>query len=94
MPQGKNIHNAVSDAFIDAGLDEANFITTICSLQHFQIKITILERSTNRYAILEIDRDNEGYIHNVFFVLNLLSLSDSVATRFQNFLYNTEYVYV
>jgi len=89
----KNIHNLLSDAFVAALLEEANYIIHIAHETSALCIITITDKQTEKVLRVRIVYESDGYIQNVNSDLNtMLATNHYSYSRFLNTIYNAEFV--
>lgn len=91
----KNIHNILSDAFVDAAMDESHFSIELVRENVRTLQISLKRKDSNEILRIDISHEQDGYIANVSIVDNSLTeYTRRDCVRFINSLYNQEQFYV
>ena len=91
----KNIHNILSDAFVDAAMDESHFSIELVRENVRTLQIVLKKKDSSERLRMDLTHEQDGYINNVAIVDNTLTeYTRRDCVRFINSLYNQEQFYV
>lgn len=90
---GKNIYNILSDAFVTAGLDEGEYATNLEYVGSSVLRVHVQTKSSpSQFGIFDIHYEHDGFIRDVFVVVNNVFRTHAVYSLFTNHIYNQEFI--